>query len=211
MLQGVCDQLRDGATVAQIEWLADDLVLDAHFVPLGPIQRRGVPGRSYTTRELLNIERDVLTHARTKAAGSHTLAVDDADLRRVLHRVPGLSDEQRELVGTLARSTRGIELIVAAAGTGKTTALATAVDAWRTTHVPIIGSALAGRAVDELATAARIPAFTMASLLGGLERGERLDAGTIVIVDEAAMVGTRQLAALAAPCLGRPGQSRPRR
>ena len=63
--------------------------------------------------------------------------------------------------------------------------------------MPIIGTALAGRAVDELATAARIPAFTIASLLGGLERGERLDVGTIVIVDEAAMVGTRQLAALA--------------
>jgi conjugative relaxase-like TrwC/TraI family protein len=197
LVQGVCDQLRDGATVAQIEWLADDLVLDTRFVPLGPIQRRGVPGRSYTTRELLDIEHDVLTHARTKAAGSHTFAVDDADLRSVLHRTAGLSDEQRGLVTTLARSTRGIELVVAAAGTGKTTALATAVDAWRTTHVPVIGAALAGRAVDELATAAKIPAFTIASLLGGLEGGERFDVGTIVIVDEAAMVGTRQLAALA--------------
>jgi conjugative relaxase-like TrwC/TraI family protein len=197
MLQGVCDQLRDGGTVAEIEWLADDLVLDARFVPLGPIQRRGVPGRSYTTRELLDIEHEILTHARTKAAGSHTRAVDDTDLQRVLDRTPGLSDEQRELVTTLNRSTRGIELVVAAAGTGKTTALATAVQAWQTTHVPVIGTALAGRAVDELSTAAKIPAFTIASLLGAFERGERLDAGTIVIVDEAAMVGTRQLAALA--------------
>lgn len=197
MLQGVCDQLPDGAPVGRIEWLADDLVLDTRFVPLGPIQRRGVPGRSYTTRELLDIERDVLAHARTQAAGSHTIAVDDHDLRRVLHRTPGISDEQRELVTTLARSTRGIELVVAAAGTGKTTALATAVDAWRTTDTPIIGTALAGRAVDELATAARIPAFTIASLLGALERGEQFDIGTIVIVDEAAMVGTRALAALA--------------
>jgi conjugative relaxase-like TrwC/TraI family protein len=197
LLQGVCDQLPDGAPVSRIEWLADELALNARFVALGPIQRRGVPGRSYTTRELLDIERDVLTHARTKAAGSHAFAVDDSDLRTVLHRTPGLADEQRELVSTLARSTRGIELVVAAAGTGKTTALATAVEAWRTTHAPIIGTALAGRAVDELATAARIPAYTVASLLGGHERGERLDVGTIVIVDEAAMVGTRQLAALA--------------
>jgi conjugative relaxase-like TrwC/TraI family protein len=199
LIQGICDQLPNGAALPRIERLADELEIDPRFVALGPSRRPGVPGEIYTTRELLDIEEHVLACACAKAApGRHTFAVTESDLRRVLRGVPrSLSSEQRALVGALARSTRGIELVVAAAGTGKTTSLAAAVAAWRTTHMPIIGAALAGRAVDELATAAKIPAFTIASLLGALDRGERLDVGTIMVVDEAAMVGTRQLAALA--------------
>src|SRR5205807_6903540 len=61
----------------------------------------------------------------------------------------------------------------------------------------VIGAALAGRAADELAAAAHIPAFTVASLLRQLRDGEQLERRSVVIVDEAAMVGTRQLAELA--------------
>ena len=64
MLQGVCDRLSVGAAVPRIEDLADQLLADARFVTLGPSQRRGVPGQSYTTRELLDIEHDV---SRTRA------------------------------------------------------------------------------------------------------------------------------------------------
>jgi hypothetical protein len=97
MLQGLCDQLPDGDAVPRVEHIADELLADTRFVALGPSQRRGVSGQTYTTRELLDVEHDILARADVKAApGPHAFAVHDSDLRRVLHRMPSLSDEQRD-------------------------------------------------------------------------------------------------------------------
>jgi ATP-dependent exoDNAse (exonuclease V) alpha subunit len=62
------------------------------------------------------------------------------------------------------------------------------------TGTPIQGAALAARAAAGLEAATGIPSTSVAHLLS---RGVPLGAGSVLVVDEASMVGTRHLAALA--------------
>jgi ATP-dependent exoDNAse (exonuclease V) alpha subunit len=97
----------------------------------------------------------------------------------------------------LTSSGDGVLVVRSAAGTGKTFALDAAVEAWRRSGVPVLGCGLSARAACELRDQAGIDATTIARLVNGLERGAELASGAVLIVDEAGMVGTRDLAALA--------------
>src|SRR6266536_2440811 len=104
------------------------------------------------------------------------------------HGEPGglvLSDEQAAMVCALVTSGDGVQLVNAKAGSGKTTALRVACDAWHQAGYRVIGAALAARA---------------ARLLGDLDNPTTpgMDPGIVLLIDEAGMVGTRQLARLLA-------------
>ena len=85
-------------------------------------------------------------------------------------------------------------MIVGAAGTGKTAALDAARAAWESAGHRVIGCALAARAAAELRKAAGIEASTIDRLLASAGREGGLPHGSVLVVDEAGMVGTRQLA-----------------
>jgi type II secretory ATPase GspE/PulE/Tfp pilus assembly ATPase PilB-like protein len=63
---------------------------------------------------------------------------------------PALSDEQRAMVTGLVTSGAGVEIVVGAAGTGKTFALDAARAAWQASGITVIGAALSARAAAEL-------------------------------------------------------------
>ena len=112
-----------------------------------------------------------------------------------------LSDEQRGVVRRLVTSGDGVEVVVGKAGAGKTSALAAAAAAWRADGVPVIGTAVAARAALGCGEQAGIPAMTVARLLAALDH--RVDGGpgglapgSVLVVDEAGMLGTRPLARL---------------
>jgi ATP-dependent exoDNAse (exonuclease V) alpha subunit len=109
-----------------------------------------------------------------------------------------LSAEQRELVAALTRDGHGVHVVRAAAGTGKTFALEAAAEAWRRSGTPLVGCALSARAACELRDQAGIDTTTIARLRTALDRRVALSAGAVLIVDEAGMAGTRDLARLAA-------------
>jgi ATP-dependent exoDNAse (exonuclease V) alpha subunit len=111
---------------------------------------------------------------------------------------PSLSDEQRELITALTRDGHGVRVVRAAGGTGKTFALEAAAEAWRRSGIPVIGCALSARAACELRDQAGIDATTIARLRTALDRKVALSIGAVLIVDEAGMAGTRDLARLAA-------------
>ncbi|MBA3407639.1 MAG: AAA family ATPase, partial [Solirubrobacterales bacterium] len=110
---------------------------------------------------------------------------------------PSLSDEQRALVLALTRSGDGVQVVRSAAGTGKTFALGAAVEAWQHSGIAVLGCGLSARAACELRDQAGIDATTIASLRQGLDQAVALAHGAVLLVDEAGMVGTRDLAALA--------------
>ena len=90
----------------------------------------------------------------------------------------------------------GIVVVIGVAGAGKTFALRTCADAWRATGTPLCGAAVARRAARELETGAGIPSTSISALL--IKLGDRpLKKGTVLVIDEAGMAGTRALAALA--------------
>ncbi|MBA2282735.1 MAG: AAA family ATPase [Actinomycetota bacterium] len=91
----------------------------------------------------------------------------------------------------------GVEVVVGIAGSGKPYALAAARDAWVTSGFTVVGCSLAARAAKQLEQDAGIPSATLTRVLGDIER-HRLPLGdtTVLVVDEAGMVGTRALARL---------------
>lgn len=87
-------------------------------------------------------------------------------------------------------------VVVGSAGAGKTFALAAAREAWELSGTPVVGAAVAWLAARGLEEEAGIPSTSIAALLARLER-DRLPRRCVLVVDEAAMVGTRQMVELA--------------
>lgn len=211
-----CEQLGHGGDVHQIEALADDLLSSQAVVPLlpdastptiGDVVRRadgriiaaGSEERRYSTPELLALEAQVLDTARDgrdRDRGTVSEPVADA----LLAARPELSDEQHEMVSRLLRDGDAIAVVVGRAGTGKTYALDAARQGWQVEGYQVIGAALARRAALELRDGAGIDATSLHALLADLRErpGELLARPTVIVIDEAGMVGTRQLAELTA-------------
>lgn len=218
-LCGFASALREGATAEDLERWATRLLADGRrFVPVlgaparSPGITRRVDGRrvrvarmaerAYSTPELLAHEATIV------AAHQEGLGADGAGLgwgvaapealAAALAARPGLRAEQAELVRRVTTSGVGVEVVVGGPGTGKTFALGAAAEAWRASGLRVVGAALQGGAAEALADEADLDErHTLTSLLGACDRhGAGYLAGTAVIVDEAGMADTRQLARL---------------
>ena len=157
---------------------------------------RGLDEPRYSTPELLNLERGLVEQAERRAT-EQTAVVAGEHVRAALQARPGLDGGQEAMVRQVTGDGAGISLVVGYAGSGKTYATGAAVDAFRRQGLQVICTAPTGAAARELERETNAPAPTIDSLLGQLRRGtERLDRHSVVVVDEAAMVGTRKLASL---------------
>lgn len=165
---------------------------DGHSVPVGV----ATPQR-WSTVELLEVEARMLTQAqqqRDVGAGLvDTVAVDEA-----LGAREDLGEDQAEMIRHLVTSGNGVDVVVGRAGTGKTYALAAAVELWRNAGYEPVGAALAARAAAELEAGAGIRSSTIAQLFVDADIADDpvLTDRQILVVDEAGMVDTRRLDAL---------------
>ena len=108
----------------------------------------------------------------------------------------GLSEEQRQALRHVA-GPAGIAVVSGAAGAGKSTMLEAARDAWERSGRRVIGAALAGKAVDGLAGSSGISSRTLSAWVHRWEKGQdRLEAGDVLVIDEAGMLGTAQLSSV---------------
>lgn len=168
-----------------------------------PMRRRDgstFPGirheRRFTTTELLATEQRIIEQAIGGIGAGRWTAPDrlvEGRLRRHQH----LTEGQREMVRRFATSGNGIDIGIGAAGTGKTAVMEVISQLAAITGTPILGAALAGRTAAGLQAATGIPSVTLTRLIGENRNEGGLPHRAIVIVDEAGMVGTRQLAAIA--------------
>jgi conjugative relaxase-like TrwC/TraI family protein len=180
--------------LASLEDLADEFLASERAVLV--TVDRGLDEPRYSTPELLNLERGLVAQAERRAS-EHTAVVAGEHVRAALAARPGLDGDQAAMVRQVTGDGAGISLVVGYAGSGKTYATGTAVDAFRRAGLQVICTAPTGAAARELERETNAPAPTIDSLLGQLRRGaERLDRHSVVVVDEAAMVGTRNLAQL---------------
>ncbi|OXS99069.1 Ti-type conjugative transfer relaxase TraA [Notoacmeibacter marinus] len=150
----------------------------------------------FTTRDMIEAEQR-LHRAAELMAGKELHEVSDRDRAAALahaeQRGLVLSGEQ---VGTLAHVTDGRDLgiVVGYAGTGKSTILGVTREAWEAAGFEVRGVALSGIAVENLEGGSGIASRTIASMEHGWKQGrEMLTSRDVLVIDEAGMVGTRQL------------------
>jgi AAA domain/TrwC relaxase len=150
----------------------------------------------YTTHELLARER-ALIKGPERRGSERTGLISPARVDTVLAEcVPALNDDQAAAVRAITSSGRGVEAVAALAGTGKTTMLAALAGAYRQVGWRVIGTAPTAHAARELREVAGIEPGPMHSLLATLGRPGRLDASTVLVLDEAGMAPIRRSAQL---------------
>jgi ATP-dependent exoDNAse (exonuclease V) alpha subunit len=149
--------------------------------------------RRFSTAEFLAIEQRLVDRA-VVGGGAGLGVVRDEDLGRAPGSRPTLSDEQAAMVRALTSDGDAVAVVLGRAGAGKTFALSAAHEAWARSGFPVLGAAVARSAAKQLESETAIPSVSLAQLIAGLERGERLPYRIVLVVDEAGMAGTRQLA-----------------
>ncbi|MGO1385913.1 MAG: MobF family relaxase [Arachnia sp.] len=123
-----------------------------------------------------------------------------------------LNEGQTNLVRQMATSGARVQLALAAAGSGKTTALKVLADAWREGGGEVLGLAPSAVAASTLRDQVG-NATTLAKLVWDLHHGHANEAtgigpGTLVIVDEAGMADTISLGHVLDHVVGRGGSVR---
>jgi len=216
VVEAIAESAGASMTAEEIDALAGEFLASPHVRALaakpgepgcGLWRREGTRERTpdlarYTTPELLGLEAQILRWAEngfgTPAPRASYQAVEDAIAQR-----PELSREQVAMVRAVCGTTDSVQAIAGRPGSGKTHAMAACVDGYLSSGIPVVGCALSAVAAAELEASTGLldrtgrPASTIARLL--LETREAgLAPGTVLVVDEASMVGTRDLASLAA-------------
>jgi hypothetical protein len=155
----------------------------------------------YTSSEVLAAEQLILAAAgRRDGHVTPTAAVEVALLESVANGVT-LNPGQVQLVRELATSGARVQLALAPAGTGKTTALQALAAAWRAGGGEVVGLAPSAAAATVLREQIGADTDTLAKLIHALSTDvdvppwlPSIGPGTLVVVDEAGMAGTRDLA-----------------
>ena len=161
--------------------------------------RVGVDGRGrerFSTREMLAAEQRLEAAAGAMAEDRRhgvlavmTFAALDAAKARGLQ----LGAEQRDAVHHVTRE-GSLALVVGYAGTGKSSMLGVAREAWESAGYRVRGAALSGVAAEGLQAGSGIHSTTLAGLewAWGQDR-DQLGRRDVLVVDEAGMVGSRQM------------------
>jgi Ti-type conjugative transfer relaxase TraA len=147
----------------------------------------------YTTRGMRRLEERMAEIAfEMSAADRHP--VRGGVFASTISKHLELSSEQREAVRQMTGA-RDIEVLAGLAGTGKSAAVAAARDAWEASGYRVHGAALSGIAAENLEKSSGVESKTLASWELAWKNGrERVSSTDVLVIDEAGMVGSRQMA-----------------
>jgi conjugative relaxase-like TrwC/TraI family protein len=164
------------------------------------IDDRAEPGteRRWSTPDLLSVERALVAAAEARQ-GEQTGMIAAELVRATLAAHPTIGDDQAGMVRDLCQRGDGVAVVEGRAGTGKTFALGVARHAWQVGGCRVLGAAPTGIATMSLEAEGFEETATVDRLLVELDRhgaGEVLDGRSVLVVDEAGMVGSRKLARL---------------
>ncbi|KAA3516984.1 AAA family ATPase [Agrobacterium vitis] len=155
----------------------------------------------FTTRDYRDTGQKLETDAKAMAAsggfavGAHHIeqSMQEQDKRLQDRFGALLSDEQRTALRQILGDDK-FSCVVGLAGSGKSVMLETAHNAWTRQGIRVHGAALSGKAAEGLRNASGIESRTLASLETSWKNGyEPIAKGDVLVIDEAGMVGTRQM------------------
>ncbi|KHA51923.1 AAA family ATPase [Sulfitobacter geojensis] len=197
ILRGLSEYISDPLDLR----LASDQVLASSKL----VRVDGGTSEEFTTQDFLEVEQG-LAICTAEMARSGGFQVKPSNTKRAIKREntklqarigAELSNEQITAIHHIL-SPNQLCSIVGLAGAGKSTLLSVAREAWERQGYRVHGAALAGKAADSLQSASGISSRTLASLEASWKSGyEPVACGDVVVIDEAGMVGTRQLARVA--------------
>lgn len=156
----------------------------------------------YTTREMIRIEREIVDIARA-GRDDTTHALSDEQIDAALDTAAAAAGyratgEQIRAIRHLAGAGR-VSVMIGDAGTGKSTSMQVLKGAYESGGFTVLGAAPSGKAAAGLAESTGIDSYTVDSLLARIESGKiELDEKSVLVVDEAGMIGSRHLHSLVA-------------
>lgn len=206
---------------AVVPAIRQHLEQSSQIVPLGAADGQD----RYTTKTMLREEERMLA-ALERLAKRPGLTVSDRSLRWELQKRPTMRQEQADFVRHLTQANQAFRIGLGFAGTGKTYALKTAVDAWKRQGYRVLAAAPTGQAARVLGREIGVECTTLTRLLGDFRlpfsaalshhakqlaraargkttrrfrqpRPAKITPKTVVLVDEAGMIGTRHMRMIA--------------
>ena len=148
----------------------------------------------YTTPEIDALEKLMIFQVEAAKTGWHgsPMIFRETVISDTLN-----AEQKHALFSITGGNESSINVVSGMAGTGKTTLLRSAREVWEAAGYEVRGAALAAVAAQGLQEGAGIKSETLHSTLFGIEKGYiQLTGKTILVVDEAGMIGTRQMAEL---------------
>lgn len=203
LTRAIASTVPAGTSLAVVEATVDRALASAAVVQVGDhwSQRQPVHGPDrtvvddrellYTSRSLLDVERRLLGHliaGRVATVG----VLDAASVETHIARST-LGDDQARAIRALTGGGDRVAVMVGRAGTGKTHTLGTLRAAYEDAGWSVVGLAPSARAARELQEGSGIGSTTIAR---HLVEQRQINRTTVVVVDEAAMAGTRDIAAI---------------
>lgn len=154
----------------------------------------------FTTQEMLALETRLIAQAlELKQRFAH--GVSEIHKANALNQ-RRLTPQQQEAFNHLV-ATGDMACVIGYAGTGKSYLLGAAREAWEAQGYQVLGATLSGIAAEGLAGSSGIESRTLASRFYQWDKGrEQLTARSVLVIDEAGMIGSRQMAKLMAQAHG---------
>jgi conjugative relaxase-like TrwC/TraI family protein len=195
VLRAIAEALPEGAPAFDVERQADGFLGSDRVVRIA----EHPCGDRYTTAHIARLEREALDGAEQLSTAERA-RVGERIAREAIARRPALGEEQREMVRRLLCGGEGLVIVVGEAGTGKSFATVAAAEGWARAGVAVRAAAPTRRAAAIL-SADGLEATSVAALLRDLDTGTssgqaRLERGSVLVIDEAGMVASADLARL---------------
>lgn len=166
--------------------------------------RDGHGAERFTTTSMLSAEEAMTRKAAALAGTAHHVGKHDVEyaIRSAAARGLVLGGEQKQALEHVTKRP-GLSLIVGYAGAGKSAMLGVAREAWESAGYTVRGAALSGIAAENLEGGSGIASRTIASLEHSWARDrDRLTSRDVLVIDEAGMIGSRQLGRVLAEAAG---------
>ncbi len=185
-----CAQLYPSAhRIGNLEQAANDLLADGKH-----LKNLTGNGKNITTSDMERIEAENVSLARSGVGQVERLL----DIRRAREKAAtiringerGLTKSQQEAYVTVASTNDRVVIMQGYAGTGKTTLFDELKKEFKEAGLNVRGLAYTGKAAGELSGASGIKSSTIHSFL---QSEESMRSDTVYVIDEASMVGSRQL------------------
>jgi conjugative relaxase-like TrwC/TraI family protein len=192
VITAVASLLPAGTTVAALERITHWVLSQPQLVPIPSPTGTPKPSAGFeqrwTSRRLIGLETELVAAFTATDLVGH---IDSDLVETILKSSPVLGGDQADAVRRVTTQGRPVEVIVGRAGSGKTFTIDTVRQVFHGVGYELVGVAPSARAARELADGAGIETWTVPRFMRFA--APDLTPRTVVVVDEAGMVGTVDL------------------